>query len=57
MKARGIKQVAYVDIKQGGGAHAHGSPGHLHPMNWFDCAGGGQVVVDKRHIAYVGSRT
>ncbi|HYC46319.1 MAG TPA: hypothetical protein VED01_12670 [Burkholderiales bacterium] len=55
MRAKGIKEVAYVDIKQGGGAHAHGSKGHLHPMNWFDCAGGGQVVVDQRHIAYVGN--
>src|SRR6266545_561304 len=55
MKSKGIKEVAYVDVRQGGGAHAHGTKGHLDPVNWFDCAGGGQVVVDERHIAYVGN--
>ena len=51
---RGIKEVAYVDIKQGGGAHAHHATAKLAPMTWFDCAGGGQVVVE-RGIAYVGN--
>ena len=45
-KARGIKEIAYVDVKQGGAvhAHAHGKHNQLDPVNWFDCAGGGQVV-------------
>jgi hypothetical protein len=56
-KAKGIKEIAYVDVRQGGGAHAHtqGKLGQLEPVNWFDCAGGGQVVVDERHVAYVGN--
>ncbi|MGZ8209896.1 MAG: LVIVD repeat-containing protein [Burkholderiales bacterium] len=54
-KAKGIREVAYVDIKQGGGVqHSHGSKGDMSPMSWFDCAGGGQVVVE-RGIAYVGN--
>src|SRR5918993_1395697 len=55
-KAKGIKEIAYVDVRQGGGAHthAHGKPS-VEPVNWFDCAGGGQVVVDERHIAYIGN--
>jgi hypothetical protein len=54
-KARGIKEVAYVDLKQSGGAHA--APAgrrEMAPVSWFDCAGGGQVVVE-RGIAYVGN--
>ncbi|HZN27010.1 MAG TPA: hypothetical protein VFB75_22485 [Burkholderiales bacterium] len=56
-KAKGIKEIAYVDVRQGGGAHAHahGKEGHVEPVNWVDCAGGGQVVVDERHIAYIGN--
>src|SRR4029434_2163263 len=55
-KAKGIREVGYVDIRQGGGAgHAHGAPGpHVQSMSWFDCAGGGQVGVEKS-IAYLGN--
>ena len=55
-KSKGIREVGYVDIRQGGGVgHAHGAPGpQMQPMSWFDCAGGGQVVVEKG-IAYVGN--
>jgi hypothetical protein len=35
-------------MKSGGGASAAG----LRPVAWFDCPGGGQVVVDG-HVAYV----
>jgi hypothetical protein len=55
-QAKGIKQVAYVDtVRTGGGAHAqqHGQ-GELTPLAWLDCAGGGQVVVE-RGIAYIGN--
>ncbi len=55
-RAKGIKEVAYVDVGRGGGATrdraVHGAG--LQSMNWFDCAGGGQVVVDKQ-IAYIGN--
>ena len=55
-KAKGIKEVAYVDVRQAGGAQVSlGGKRQIGPVNWFDCAGGGQVVVDKRHIAYVGN--
>jgi hypothetical protein len=55
-RSKGIKEVAYVDVRQGGGAHTHAhGKGSLEPVNWFDCAGGGQVVVDRRHIAYIGN--
>src|SRR6185503_9781802 len=55
-KAKGIKEVAYVDVGGGGGGAAHADHKHdaLSPMAWFDCAGGGQVVVE-RGIAYVGN--
>ena len=55
-KSKGIREVGYVDIRQGGGVgHAHDAPGpRMQPMSWFDCAGGGQVVVEKG-IAYVGN--
>src|SRR5918996_4949357 len=54
-KAKGIKEVAYVDIGRGaGGTHAHHAHGDLAAVSWFDCAGGGQVVVE-RGIAYVGN--
>src|SRR6185436_8812251 len=55
-KAKGIREVGYVDIRQGGGVgHAHAAPGRrMQPQSWFDCAGGGQVVVEKG-IAYVGN--
>jgi hypothetical protein len=55
-RSKGIKEVAYVDVRQGGTAHTHAQgKGQLEPVNWVDCAGGGQVVVDKRHIAYIGN--
>ncbi len=53
--AKGIREVGYVDVRQGGGGdspHRHGS--QLQPLSWMDCAGGGQVVVE-RGIAYVGN--
>ena len=57
-KAKGIKEVAYVDVGGGGGggggAHAHHGHDAFKPMSWFDCAGGGQVVVE-RGIAYIGN--
>ena len=53
-KAKGIREVAYVDVRQAGG-HSHP---HTHDrfgtQSWFDCAGGGQVVVQNR-VAYVGN--
>ena len=55
MKAKGIKQVAYVDVKQAGGAPVSlRGKREIAPVSWFDCAGGGQVVVE-RGIAYVGN--
>ena len=55
-KSKGIREVGYVDIRQGGGVgHAHDAPGpRMQPMSWFDCAGGGQVVVEKG-VAYIGN--
>src|SRR5688572_25652939 len=54
-KARGIKEIAYVDVGGGGGAaHRHRAGRRLEPVSWLDCAGGGQVVVE-RGIAYVGN--
>jgi hypothetical protein len=55
-KAKGIREVAYVDVGGGGGVgHAQHSHGHgMEPVTWFDCAGGGQVVVQNK-IAYVGN--
>ena len=50
-KAKGVREVAYVDVRQGGGAHDHA---HTHSHDqfgkhaWFDCAGGGQVVVQNK---------
>ena len=39
-KAKGVREVAYVDVRQGGGAHDHP---HTHDrfgkQAWFDCAG------------------
>ena len=53
-KAKGIKEVAYVDVGAGGGArHAHRRNG-MQSAAWLDCAGGGQVVVEKG-IAYIGN--
>jgi len=52
-QSKGIKEVAYVDV--GGGGHAHAARGgRMQPASWFDCAGGGQVVVE-RNIAYIGN--
>src|SRR3989304_4826661 len=47
-KAKGIKEVAYVDVRN------HAAVDGLQPVAWHDCAGGGQVVVE-RDIAYVGN--
>ena len=53
--AKGIKEVSYVDVGSNGGSHAHDASGcGLQQTGWFDCAGGGQVVV-KNNIAYVGN--
>ena len=53
-KAKGVREVAYIDVRQAGG-HSHG---HTHnqfgAQSWFDCAGGGQVVVQGK-TAYVGN--
>ena len=46
-RAKGIRKVGYVDVRN----HAHGN---VHALAWHDCAGGGQVVVE-RGIAYVGN--
>src|SRR6478752_6039489 len=54
-KSKGIKEVSYVDIGHGGGGHAAvGATREIAPVSWLDCAGGGQVVVE-RGIAYVGN--
>src|SRR5262245_31666148 len=55
-KAKGVREVSYVDIRQSGGvSHAGTAPGtSMQSMAWFDCAGGGQIVVEK-NIAYVGN--
>ena len=47
-KAKGIKAVGYVDVR------SHAAADGLQPVAWHDCAGGGQVVVE-RDIAYVGN--
>jgi hypothetical protein len=53
--SKGIKEVAYVDVKQAGGAQVSlGQKRQIGPVNWFDCAGGGQVVVE-RNVAYIGN--
>ena len=52
--AKGIKEVSYVDVGSSGGSHAHDASCGLQQTGWFDCAGGGQVVV-KNNIAYVGN--
>jgi hypothetical protein len=55
-KAKGIREVAYVDVGGGGGSagHVHRHGAGMEPVTWFDCAGGGQVVVEN-NIAYVGN--
>jgi hypothetical protein len=54
-RAKGIKEVGYVDVRQGGGVGPMGSPsGGFNPVSWFNCAGGGQVVVENG-IAYIGN--
>lgn len=54
-KAKGIREVAYVDIRQGGGIqHAHAGRRRLEPLAWHDCAGSGQIVV-QNGVAYVGN--
>lgn len=54
--AKGIKEVGYVDVgSTGGSVHTHDACGSgVNQAGWFDCAGGGQVVV-KNRIAYVGN--
>jgi hypothetical protein len=47
-KAKGIKEVSYVDVR------GHAAADGLQPIAWHDCAGGGQVIVE-RGIAYVGN--
>jgi hypothetical protein len=47
-KAKGIREVGYVDVRN----HAHTDG--LRSVAWHDCAGGGQVIVE-RGIAYVGN--
>ncbi|HET7597500.1 MAG TPA: hypothetical protein VFK15_11260 [Burkholderiales bacterium] len=51
--AKGIREVAYVDTRHGGGVRHEPKHG-FEPLAWHDCAGGGQVVVDKG-IAYIGN--
>ncbi len=55
-RSKGVREVAYIDVRQAGGAtHAHPhSHDQINPQSWFDCAGGGQVVV-QGNIAYVGN--
>ena len=53
-RSKGIKEVAYIDVRQGGAAHTHERHGDMLPVSWTDCAGGGQVVVE-RGIAYIGN--
>ena len=56
-KAKGIREVAYVDVGGGGAVgHSHAASGScgMQSAGWFDCAGGGQVVVE-RDVAYVGN--
>jgi hypothetical protein len=53
--AKGIREVAYVDTRQGGGTrHAAAVRRGFERLGWHDCAGGGQVVVEKG-IAYIGN--
>jgi len=53
--AKGIREIAYVDTRQGGAVRRETAPRHgFEPLVWHDCAGGGQVVVE-RNIAYVGN--
>ena len=49
-KGKGVREVAYVDIKQDAHEHHRG----FNVLAWQDCAGGGQVVVQNGH-AYVGN--
>jgi hypothetical protein len=51
--AKGIREVAYVDTRHGGGVRHEPKHG-FEPLAWHDCAGGGQVVADKG-IAYIGN--
>jgi hypothetical protein len=54
-KAKGVRQVAYVDTRQGGPVRYDPPPGRgISALVWHDCAGGGQVIV-KDNIAYVGN--
>ena len=53
--AKGIREVAYVDTRHGGGVrHEQLERRGFDPLAWHDCAGGGQVVVE-RGIAYIGN--
>jgi len=54
-KAKGIREVAYVDTRQGGAVgHDRAAGSSISPLAWHDCAGGGQVVVEN-NVAYVGN--
>ncbi|HSQ05772.1 MAG TPA: hypothetical protein VLN59_17160, partial [Burkholderiales bacterium] len=56
-KAKGIREVAYVDVGGGGGVshtQAASAGRGMQTKGWLDCAGGGQVVVEK-NVAYVGN--
>ena len=54
-QSKGIREVACVDIRAGGGdGHQHNCSAGIEPLSFTDCAGGGQVVVE-RNIAYVGN--
>jgi hypothetical protein len=54
-QSKGIREVGYVDVEQGEGPGVKlGRGGRIGAVSWLDCAGGGQVVVEKG-IAYVGN--
>jgi hypothetical protein len=53
--AKGVREVAYVDIQQAHPAwHRHAGQRGLEKLGWHDCAGGGQIVV-RNGIAYLGN--
>ena len=53
--SKGVREVAYVDIRQAHPAwHKHAGQRGFEKLGWHDCAGGGQIVVEKG-IAYVGN--
>jgi len=55
MRMKGIREVAYVDTRQGGAVgHEPATGSRVSPLAWHDCAGLGQVVVEN-NVAYVGN--